>query len=243
MTIDEAYLWMNFICNKLQSGAISPDEFNLLAQRVNIDMFKLKAGLPEDYQLGQPISRQGWQITNKIHDDASHLLERADLSVDTNGYFVKPADYGAYSSMQYGYVVNQPYVWQKCQPVGPVGAKIRWVPIEIVTDLEMTYRLPSQLIPPTEEQPIGSFDVLGLKVYPEDITMMRLNYLRIPAKPIRNYVPNGDQNTYNPTGSVDFEWPEPIHNDLVIMMCKYVGINLREQELVQLSLQRQQQGV
>ena len=170
MTIDEIYKWVNFVSNKKQSGAISPDEFNMIIKVVSIDYFKLKVGLPEEYQVGQPMPRQAYQITQKITDDVRHLITRLSITrgAVTSDYFAIPANYGAYSGLFYRYTYN---------PKNCKGAVSVDLPIEVVTDAEFHDRKACPLLGPTFKQPSTNFD------FPEtchnDLCIRVLQYMGI----------------------------------------------------------------
>lgn len=229
------------IANKKLSGAISPDTFTRYCYLVTIDIFKLKAGLPEDYKPGQSLSAQGHQLTFKISDDIRHLITKTDINKNTSGFFPYPANYGAFDYALYGYIDNN------CR-----DTKIRWKHVEPVTGAERAIRLDSHLIPPTLDYPILSYDATGWAIDPEVITQMRLSYLRLPNTPFWNYRMSGDQEIFDLTGanstafpnvpSVNIDFPETLFGDFVIRLCRYAGIELRENELTDYSLQRVNAG-
>lgn len=230
MDINEIYLSANAIANKYLSGAISPEEFNRFAAIVSNDLFKTKVGIPEEYQPGLPLPRQAWQVSYKISDDVKHLIVETDISKNATNFFPYPGTYAAFSSMKYGYISSH------------CDSELTWTRVEVVTDGELSIRLESKLLPPTHRHPIGAYYNDGFKVFPTDITSIRLTYLRYPTTPNWNFTLVNDQPVYNPTGSVNFDFPVTLHSDIVIRICRYMGINLREEELLQAALQRQNSG-
>ena len=59
MTLFEKYELVKYIANKDYGGnVIAPDQYGKLIVSANIDLFKKKLGLPEDFQLGAPVSRE-----------------------------------------------------------------------------------------------------------------------------------------------------------------------------------------
>ena len=74
MTIDAIFRWINFMSNKAQSGAISPDEFNLCLEALYLEPMKIKVGLPEEYLVGQPVARQSYQVSQTITDDLQKFI-------------------------------------------------------------------------------------------------------------------------------------------------------------------------
>lgn len=219
------------ISNKPLSGTIGPEAFNRYLFLVNIDLFKLKAGLPETYDPLRPYN-QSLQSTFKVSDDIDFLMvPDTDIMKSADGFYKLPSDYGAMDYVLYGYIDND------CG-----DTKLTWKPIETVTGSERAIRLDSHLIPPTAENPILSWTNLGFRVEPDTINQIRLNYLRLPVTPVWGYTMSGDQPVYDQANSTDAEWPDTMFGDFVIRVCRYAGIEIREAELVQLSQQRQIRG-
>lgn len=232
MTINEMFNWVNFLANKSQSGAISPDEFNMACSVVNMDFFKLKVGLPEEYMIGGAMARQMYQVSQKITDDVKFLITKVTLTRNVSDYFALPSDYGAYSKLTYRYVDNV-----DCLAVASTR------PIEVCTDLEYGERVDNSITYPTLKRPVANYNSLGLEILPTEITSVELTYLKIPTTPIRQYTINGnDESVYNPTGSVDFAYPKTTHNDICIRIMGYIGINIKEEFLVSMANSYKQQG-
>jgi len=231
MTIDELYRWINWVSNKEQAGSVSPNEFNLSLKIINIDLFKEKYGLPEEYRPGQPIPTQSWQITQKITDDLSFLLPMVILS-KVDGYFQRPSDYLAFSSIRALYTYNENCGVRKDEGTG----------IEIITDSELSERLNNSIIPPSKNYPIGNYYEKGIKVWPELVDKVILTYLREPKTPFRAYNVVNDIDEYDEQNSTQLEWPVTLHNDFAVRMLQYYGVNLAERNLYQFSESRKMTG-
>lgn len=236
MNVDELYQWINFMSNKQQSGQISPDEFNKCLGALYLEPLRIKLGLPEEYQVGLPQARQSYQVSQMITDDIKKFITEATIDVNASGFFPIPANYAYFSSLRYVYVEA---VDDGCNAAPIVNDNF----IEIVTDGEYVFRLNNAVTPPTLAYPIGNFYGSGIRIKPNDITQAILTYVRMPVKPIRNYtiLPN-DEDVYNPTGSVQLEYPEMMHNDFAVIVAKYFGINLKDVDLINFASQRQNAG-
>lgn len=235
MTIDAIFRWINFMSNKAQSGAISPDEFNLCLEALYLEPMKIKVGLPEEYLVGQPVARQSYQVSQTITDDLQKFIVPLTITKSNTGYFPIPTDYVAFSTLRYIQIV-QP---EQCDEM-PIVIENS---VEIVTDGELSLRLPSSITPPTFDYPIGAFYNQGIKVFPKDISEVKLTYLRRPVKPFRNYtITANDENIFDPIGSVDLEYPEIMHNDFAVIVAKYFGINLKDGDLINFAQGRQERG-
>lgn len=226
MTINEIYELVDVICNKFQSGAIGPDAVNLLFKKVNLDLFKFYTGLPEQYVPNQP-ARIAWQVTQKITDTISHLHKPVVIMKGADGYFPFPTNYAAFSSIMIPRVISP----ADCDPENILV----WRRVEQVTEGERAIRLDHGYKKPTLKYPISCFYETGILVDPEEIDRIRLAYLRYPKDAYWNYTVVNDEPVFNPTGSSDFDWPDQVHNDIVIRICNYVGINIREADLFQIT--------
>ena len=101
MTIDALYQWINFMANKQQSGAISPDEFNLCLDALYLEPMKIKIGLPEAYQVGVPTAPQAYQVSQTITDELRKFIVPLVVNKNASGYFPIPANYVAFSTLRY----------------------------------------------------------------------------------------------------------------------------------------------
>lgn len=223
MNINESFLLVNYIVNKFRSGSISPLEWNIVTEAVNLDAFKFYTGMPEMYNLRQaPV--MGWQSNQKVTDINRHLHIPYYIMRSADGYFKLPSNYAAFSSIMTPLFHNS----KECDGTPETD----WRLVEVVTEAERAIRLQNRVIPPIETKPIASFYAQGVMVDPTTINRIRLAYLRYPIAPVWNYTIVNGQPVYNAANSKDWDWPALIHADLCMRICKYVGINLREDELV-----------
>lgn len=223
MTISDIFDWVTYLSNKTASGSISPEEFNLSCKVVSRELFNVKVGLPEEYLVGAPYARQAYQITQKITDDTRNFIK--DVTIPkTNGFFVLPTDYAAFSSLGYQYVLNNP------NGGNPISEERN---IDVVSDGELSVRLYDNVIYPTLEYPVAAYREQGILVYPKEINRIILTYLRYPAIPIFAYTVVDDEYVYNPTGSVQVDFPEVLHSEFATRVARYLGINLREEQFEQ----------
>lgn len=233
MNVDELKYFVDALANKWKSGAISPDEYNSFLASASMEYFKLKIGIPEEYQVGQYQSRQAYQVSQKITDDLRFLIEPPKtLTKNARGFYDLPTDYGAFSSLSYKYVVNN----------GCGEPTVEDTLIEVVTDGEYQIRKNNSIIPPTVLYPIAVFYSNEVLVLPKQITQPNLTYIRIPKTPIRAYTIQNDDDVYDPANSVQLEYPETTHYDIAYIILKMMGLNIRKEEIVAFANQRQKEG-
>ncbi len=100
MTLFEQWELVNYIANKDYEGnVITPIRFKQLCVVSNMDLFKLKMGLPEDYQLGAPISRQYLDATQRLTDETRFLKKRVAAQAVASGVVAYPADYFGFDAI------------------------------------------------------------------------------------------------------------------------------------------------
>ena len=233
MTVQDVYLLALFFADKAQSRQISDAEFNTVIASVNLELFKTKVGIPEEYRVGQTKARQEWQVTHKISDDMRKFVTEVEIN-KVGGVFPYPTDYGAFSSLRYSRILNN----------GCDNPDVRTRTIELVTDAELSDRLDNTVVEPNFDYPVGAWYSAGWKVFPKIIDKIDLTYLRIPVTPVRGYIldPATDLTVYDPLTSVQIEYPETLHIDFTYRVLKSLAINIREEQLYQVANERQMLG-
>ena len=71
-------------------------------------------------------------------------------------------------------------------------------------------------------------------------TLVQANYIRKPLDPNWGYVTINSDPVYNADSSTDFEISEEDETELVIKICKYAGLSIREADVVQVASQQEQ---
>ena len=225
-SVDDINQWVYITLNKLQSGEFSATYFNEALKFVNAELFRYEAGAPEGYQPGKPETAVGWQVSNTISDDLRPFITTVQIAKAPTGLFPYPANYAAFSSLWYDYILNptvcggQPYVSTRY--------------IEPVSDDELRVRLPSTIKQPDNRYPVAAWMGTGFQVYPQNINSVELTYLRFPNTPVWGFTQTANgQNQYNPSTSVQPEWPDIMIPNFAARVAKWAGINIREEQFVQ----------
>lgn len=78
-------------------------------------------------------------------------------------------------------------------------------------------------------------DNTAIKVRPTSITTVEVHFLKFPVKPVFAFTLSGDDYIYDDVNSVDIEWPEICHPDIVDRVFAGLGISQREGFLSQYS--------
>jgi len=254
INIDEMYRFVQFVANKEQSGFIKPSEFNLAADRAQMQLFMERYNNPAEYQPGRPIPRVAYQQTQKISDDLRMFIKRVTLTINSNGMMNYPDDYIHFSKATYRYFseidIDDSSANAGCvdcsSPVSGQSSTTtieKTVGIKPVDDSELNKLLSSSIVAPTLEFPILAFFEDGIQYYPKTLSSAELTYLHRPTVPFWDSTLVDDRPVYSPGGSTDLEWSEQVFNEIAVRILAFVGVNLREAELTQYSEGKRQTGI
>ena len=239
--VNRVYELCNFITNKEQMGnTINASEFNTVIHAVNIDFFRQRYGLPQEYVAGQPLPKMSYEVTQKITDDLSHFkvrmgIDTAAMVVDAQGRANIPSDYVHFSSARYNAI--------KDNVCGTVNLKARV--IEHLTDAQLGDRLGNSIKMPTLRNPVFTMFSNYFQFYPKNLKYVEFTYLRMPRTPVYRVTiyPQTDLEVYDPNTSVNFEYPEDCFNEIVTLCLGYTGVNLRSADIVQYSQMLKEKGI
>lgn len=226
MNIDDIHNFILLLANKEQTSWMTPAEIDSYIHRAQIDEFnkwaplygkdetatkacdpfKTKFTINGATSPGGLITLPGYDATND--DDPTvfmHLLGGVIVSYDNT---VNPS-------------TGQPY-----------GTKY-W-PMEFVGDDELADRLNSQLKPVTPSTPVAQTVGQGeIQLWPQQPNGGWLFYLAVPIAPVAYYSQTGRVLTYQAGQSTQLQWNEAFITPIIARACKYLGINMDYDRLVQ----------
>ena len=224
--IDLVYKTLLTIINKENQGYISPTEFNLLANNVQNEIFR---GYFDDYTHAKYRESKGAlgktyasSTFNQRHLIQQFAVELAGLPILAGGVVDLPND--LYFIQKGGVLtsLNQPY---------PLRV------IEEIEDGDLGY-LGLSIAKPSTLYPVYRKYNDKIVIYPTTLTQIWLRYIRKPKTPNWTYfLLGGTEPMFNPANPSfqDFELHESEFSNIVLKMLSYFGINLREQEVVQIA--------
>jgi len=228
MTIDEIYRTVRLIANKEQRGFLKPTEFNLLADRAQMEIFTQRYHNPKQPSLN---AFESYSTTQKVADDLRTFVAY-DIALAFNGNndaWDYPDDY-----------------------IHILTLSIDGIEVEIINEDKLLKRVNSAILAPSVEHPIGVQQRNGFVIYNGDggnITVpatqgvVRATYLIRPTRPLWAYEEINGNPIYNPSNSTDLELPEQTHNEAVMKILGYLGIHIREGDLITYVQNKEQLGV
>lgn len=222
------------ILSKENRGYITPEEFNLFSRQAQLDIF---TKYMYDYSLA--LAKQSARMYGTDYADVPELLHEI-----VDRFLVENA-------LQYDNIQSKFYMPgdDPSQPSEPRAYKVIRLTYDDITDIEkespakIRYRLNSNKISPTEDWPVyvldenGSVGDAGIQVYPTTITTnVTITYIRYPKDPKWTWqLLSSGEALFDQSQSdfQDFELPLLELPRLIVLICKYAGVSIREAEVVQ----------
>jgi hypothetical protein len=217
LNIDKVYRFVQFVSNKEFRGWVNPEEFNLGAEIAQLTLYSEMEAV--------------FAATKKISTDMRPFVDTNDGTITSDPTLIAGLT---------------PYTGVLSNFRHPISCRITDTrkPVKEVKESELNYRLDSSLIPPTESYPICVYRDNGIYTYPDTITGdITVTYLRKPTTPEWVDSGAGTRPIYHPSSSTDFDFDEPMFMQLAARILSHVGVNLKDEQLVQYGVAFEQKGV
>lgn len=210
----------------------SPDEKTVAINIASMEYFKQLAGPVGDYSMGRPVPRTNFQETSTEYSLLSAFYKVINTDFGSTDLFICPV-----KIFSIDFIVD---TINKLYDVKAISAQ--WVkggsssPVKILPDNQVKIRLASQLVPPTQDVPIGEyFPDFQYAIYPEPAALV-VKLLVSPQVCKIVYDSNG---IFDPATSIDLDWPEEALSSLAIRSIKYLGLNIPNQQILSSAAQIQ----
>lgn len=226
MDLQELLNKVNYISNKSQSGyTLTPVEYNEILPIVNVKVFNKLYGLMSDYRINLPQSEIAYEKSKAVTDSLQKFKTPTDVTL-VNSKWTLPTDYMHLSSIRYNYIDNS----VNCT------SPLNTASIEVLTDAEIGDRLTNAITAPTRKNPVCTIISDYVEFYPT-LQYVKVTYLRKPVTPIYAYTinPTTYAVTYNQSGSTQFEYSDVLEPFVISEILELIGVNLKENEIVQYS--------
>lgn len=242
--VNKVYKGVQYLANKSQRGGyISPLEFNREAPIAFYEVINDRYTNLSEIQKGAQYPVKGIQQTERSSDSLSELFKTKSIAPDTSGKVSKPDDYmhllRFYSNSVYT-LDGEQYTEE--------------VEVDEVIKSALTKRKNSLVQPISPENPIYSTYNTYFQVYPKNLSLVFIDYIKQPSPPVWDYdlssgVPvfaeAGSTITTNTTDPItgetisvprtsqsqDFEMGEEEISTIITAICKRLAINIREVDL------------
>jgi hypothetical protein len=105
-------------------------------------------------------------------------------------------------------------------------------PVEVLREAEFSARNGNWTKKPTLQNPICTLRSDGIHFRPITITSCDMFYFRWPVLPVFSYIMGDGFITYDAANSIESEFPVDEHLTLVKMCLEYIGVSLRDGDIV-----------
>jgi len=236
MIICEIVQYVRFLSDKEQrSNAFTPEQINLALKSVNNEIFNIwLTKFNREAIIPEPLRK---------------FLVTVDAGTITSGVYTIPSDFRAMVSGTANVLI---------------GGKIKTMDILPESEVAILRTYPGRK---ASEKPFGALHNGTFKIYPTNAGSLGWTYLKSPATPVYDYyidvdlnevcispgvsheLASGEAGSVGQTtgtvvsGTVEIEWDERIHDEFVARMLEKLGVNAREQDLVQFSQMRKQEQI
>jgi len=226
MTIDQVFKFVDFIIKKSNSGGyLTPDEFNLIINRAQIQYFNKLYGNQNDYRYDRPVPKIAYAITEKISNSLSVFLsDSTTLTIDANGQVNIPSDLFQTVSLT--------------KTISGIDYEITRVEQDRVAN-----NLTSAYDAPDTEFPIYTQLRTKFQFYPKNLGSANLYYLKKPTDMVWAYTIVSNRPQYDAANSVQPLWKDMDMNEIIYIALSYVGINLKDGEVSQFAQLKTQTGL
>ena len=221
VNINTVYQKVLALANKEQRGYITPQEFNLLANQAQMEIFEEYFYDQNQADRNLKNSTEFSNVDEMLDEKISHLKKTTVINI-VNQEATLPSD---------------------LYRLGMVRKKNSGPEVEQVTEEEQLYLEISPLTQATETYPCFiRTKSNGIKVFPNSLGAVSINYISRPQEPKWGYVVVNEKALYDSSTSTDFNLHRSEETNLVIKILELAGITINKPGLVQLAGQEEAQN-
>lgn len=230
-----------FLLNKDNRGYLAPSEYDFFSKQAQLEIFE---GYFDDYSRAV-FSQNNRKKALSYGDSVMHIQNKIDI-FSTSGTLTY-TDVGAPSVGGEDDYFNVPADFYKLINI-TYGGKV----VQEVAKHKFDMLMDSNLTVPTTSFPVykreaNKIFARPLSIYytaatPQGVeTPLKMNYVRKPVDPHWGYNTISGDPVYNADSSTDFELPPADETELVIKICGYAGLNIREKDVMAITQQMETQ--
>jgi len=208
VSIDTVYQRVLAILNKENRGYITPQEFNLMANQSQLEIFEQYFYDLNQFTRAGSNSSEYANIINNIEDKISLLETTVNVVTDELSH-VTPEDLYRIGSITLGNI-----------EVGYVSEK------------ELKEISASPLTAPTETYPVYTKKGTSIFTFPF-LSSISINYVKIPKTVEWAYTEINNTALYDSSNSTNFELHESDETNLVLKILSYAGVSIKQTDITQ----------
>jgi hypothetical protein len=210
MNINEIYKLVSYMVDKYQGAYLAPDDFNMAINAAQRQYLNFLTGETAEFNQGTRRPQGGFSNDVTTGGSLSNFLKEGTLTITTQ-LAAQPTDFYKISAMR---TTDDDYAIKR------VGADKIYAYVNNPIDT------------PTLTEPIYTEIGSNFKFWPSTLATAKIVYFKKPVDAKWAYT--GDL-VYDSGNSVQLEWPENDHMDIVYRTLGIVGINLKDGDLIRVS--------
>lgn len=227
MNIQDTHNLILLIVNKEQNAYLSHEDIDLVLDRAQLALFNQYYTNPKLPPNAQPYT---YGNNQPIDDALSPFKSKYTFTTSSNGIVTLPNDFmhllSAYTTVYNSTLARNVYS-----------------AVQVLNEEELIQRLESQVIPITNDDPIGIMNSQNrIQLFPEQVSSGGVYYFRRPLAPVFAYTQSGRVITYNSGSSQDLEWRDSDVLNVISIALSYYGLNMSSQDVMQFAELKNQQG-
>ncbi len=231
MLINNIHIFVKFLKNQGQNIYHTPEQIDDAINRAALDLFRQEEKIFEAQQI--------------ITDTLGAMKVRLAFTNDVSGVYSLPLDYVRATNLAFDIdsitetLILTPETFTFCDPTFTETTSSTLLsnlehPIDLLVDSDWINRQKSKFLPPEESNPIARIFGRSLQILPKTITPI-LYYLKTPTKAKFAFTVSGDgfSTIFDAANSIDLDFPEISHNEIVEKTISLLGISVRDNILTQ----------
>jgi len=215
-----------FLLNKDNRGYLAPSEFDYFAKQAQLEIFE---GYFADYARAITLQNNR-RKAQSYGDTAMHIQNKIDVfATSATLQYNDVAPLNAVNDEDY---LSVPADFYKIINI-TTGGKV----IQEVAKHKFDMLVDSNLTAPSVAFPIYKREADKIFVRPSSLyeNVVKMNYIKTPSDPHWGYNTVAGDPVYNADTSVDFELPVTDETELVIKICSYAGLSIREGDVIKVA--------
>jgi len=215
ISADTVYQRVQAILNKENRGYMTPQEYNLLANQAQLEVF-------EQYFYDVSQFNRAGEITNEYANIVNNIKEKINLFRTTssltkaNSVFALPTNLYRLGTVYYNNATE----------------------LDPIDQNDFLHINASKLTKPDVKKPVYIRNGLELTVYPTLITSLSCTYIKKPSDVVWGYVEINNVAKYDSSTATDFEIHESDETTVVYKILSYAGLVIKQPDVSQVAEQK-----
>tara|TARA_R110000803_G_scaffold16197_6_gene44482 strand:+ start:4021 stop:4746 length:726 start_codon:yes stop_codon:yes gene_type:complete len=240
INVDKFKTFVYLVARKNGRGTLTPSQFDSAAERGLFAWTANQVSNQKQYTPGSPVPATSLDLDSIAMAKVRHLKEtRVIRAIDGQVKIPNGVEVDVNSDIM-------PEMWMhsglthKFAKNGVLNEK----DIDIVKDMQWGLTVNSNIVAPTQKRAIGNFHSDYIRIEPKAlISLVTLTYVRNPTTPIWGYTTVNGRPVYDAASSTDIDAPESAMNEIAMIVLEFLGISIRDTDLVSAAVGMEKKGI